>query len=145
MSELPAVPLTIEGASVLHQMMRVRWSAWRELPSEERASILAEASALLERHGNRSALFSLLGHKGDIMLVHFRDDFEQLKANRARHREAPAVGLSRTCYLVPVGHRTRIVRVHPKGLHVFGREWYRAVFGRMERGDRGYVQRQRER
>ena len=79
MSELPAVPLTIEGASVLHQMMRVRWSAWRELPSEERASVLAEASELLEGHGNRSALFSLLGHKGDIMLVHFRDDFEQLK------------------------------------------------------------------
>ena len=29
--EIPAVPLTIEGYSVLHQMMRVRWAAWRQL------------------------------------------------------------------------------------------------------------------
>jgi peroxiredoxin len=79
MGETPAVPLTVEGASVLHQMMRIRWSAWRALPSEERASILSEASALFEQDGSRSAAFGLLGHKGDIMLVHFRDDLEQLQ------------------------------------------------------------------
>ena len=28
---LPAVPLTVEGASVLHQMMRFRRPAWRAL------------------------------------------------------------------------------------------------------------------
>ena len=28
-SEIPAVPLTVEGYSVLHQMMRFRWGAWR--------------------------------------------------------------------------------------------------------------------
>jgi hypothetical protein len=27
--EIPPVPLTVEGYSVLHQMMRFRWSAWR--------------------------------------------------------------------------------------------------------------------
>jgi hypothetical protein len=27
-TEIPPVPLTIEGYSVLHQMMRFRWSAW---------------------------------------------------------------------------------------------------------------------
>ena len=26
---IPPVPLTIEGYSVLHQMMRFRWSAWK--------------------------------------------------------------------------------------------------------------------
>jgi peroxiredoxin len=79
MAETPAVPLTVEGASVLHQMMRVRWSAWRALSSEDRALILSEASELLEQDRKRSALFALLGHKGDIMLVHFRDDFEELQ------------------------------------------------------------------
>ena len=34
---------------------------------------------LLEPDGSRSAVYSLLGHKGDIMLVHFREDFEQLQ------------------------------------------------------------------
>ena len=40
MTALPAVPLTIEGASVLHQMMRVRWSAWRALAASERDAIV---------------------------------------------------------------------------------------------------------
>ena len=39
---LPAMPLTIEGASMLHQMLRVRWAAWRALAAPERAEILAK-------------------------------------------------------------------------------------------------------
>ena len=34
--EIPAVPLTIEGYSVLHQMMRVRWAAWRQLAAADK-------------------------------------------------------------------------------------------------------------
>jgi peroxiredoxin len=79
MTVTPPVPLTIEGASVLHQMVRVRWSAWRILSCQDRASILSEAAQVLEQDGSRSAVFSLIGHKGDIMFVHFRDDFEQLQ------------------------------------------------------------------
>jgi chlorite dismutase len=79
MNELPPVPLTLEGASVLHQMLRVRWPAWRALSSEDRASILDEAaSALIGLEQNRSAAFSMLGHKGDLMLVHFRNCFDEL-------------------------------------------------------------------
>jgi len=76
---LPAMPLTIEGASMLHQMFRVRWAAWRALDASERAKILQSAStALAGMEGEGSAAFSLLGHKGDIMLVHFRKDFTAL-------------------------------------------------------------------
>jgi peroxiredoxin len=75
----PPVPLTLEGAAVLHQMLRVRWAAWRALDSTIRAEILKQAvdgfSALVE---NRSAAFSLLGHKGDLMLAHFRPSFDEL-------------------------------------------------------------------
>ena len=38
-AEVPAVPLTTEGYSVLHQMMRFRWPAWRALPAAERSAI----------------------------------------------------------------------------------------------------------
>lgn len=79
---LPEVPLTIEGYSVLHQMMRVRWSAWRELAESKQREIVEEASAMLSRmeqgSSGQSALFSLLGHKGDLMLVHFRESFDAL-------------------------------------------------------------------
>ena len=80
--QLPAVPLTIEGYAVLHQMMRVRWTAWRALGEGERRQIADEAAKLLgqmeSRAGGQSALFSLLGHKGDLMLVHFRESFDEL-------------------------------------------------------------------
>ncbi len=76
---LPPVPLTIEGASVLHQMFRVRWPAWRALTAESRAEILAEANPVLAGlEGAGSALFSLFGHKGDLMLMHMRSDFDGL-------------------------------------------------------------------
>ncbi len=80
MTSLPAVPLTLEGASVLHQMMRFRWTAWKTLTSTERDAVLAEAVATLSAM-EQSAMYSLIGHKGDFMLVHFRKDFEEL--NRA--------------------------------------------------------------
>jgi hydrogen peroxide-dependent heme synthase len=76
---LPAMPLTIEGASLLHQMLRVRWPAWRALDASDRAAILNQAaSALAAMEVDGTAVFSMLGHKGDIMLVHFRKDFTAL-------------------------------------------------------------------
>ena len=77
---LPAVPQTIEGSSVLHQMMRFRWSEWRKLAEGQRAALLAEAAPTLiaaEAQGS-SAVFSLIGHKGDFMFVHFRPSFEEI-------------------------------------------------------------------
>jgi hydrogen peroxide-dependent heme synthase len=81
-TELPAVPLTLEGYSVLHQMMRVRWAAWRLLQPGLRAEITAEAVEFFnqaeQNPTGQSALYSLLGHKGDLMLVHFRLGFDEL-------------------------------------------------------------------
>jgi len=81
-AQMPAVPLTLEGYAVLHQMMRFRWTAWRALPAGNRSDIAAEASRLWgemeTKSGGQSALYSLLGHKGDLMLVHFRESFDRL-------------------------------------------------------------------
>jgi len=81
-TELPPVPLTIEGYSVLHQMMKIRWSDWRALGSSIQTEIVNEASeALAEWEQNaegQSGLYSLLGHKGDLMFVHFRKSFDEL-------------------------------------------------------------------
>jgi hydrogen peroxide-dependent heme synthase len=79
----PAVPLTLEGASVLHQMMRFRRTAWRGLPAADRAAIAEEAAQLLHgwehaSEGRQTAAYSLLGHKGDLLFLHFRRDFEEL-------------------------------------------------------------------
>jgi peroxiredoxin len=81
-TEIPPVPLTIEGYSVLHQMMRIRWSAWRPLRPSQKADIVQEASGVLAKMeqsaSGQSGLYSLLGHKGDLMYVHFRRSFDEL-------------------------------------------------------------------
>jgi chlorite dismutase len=77
--EIPAVPLTLEGSAVLHQMFRFRWSQWRAASAADRARITAQAqSVLAEMETTGSALFSMFGHKGDFLFVHFRNDFEAL-------------------------------------------------------------------
>ena len=78
--ELPAVPLTLEGYSVLHQMFRFKWAEWRKLDAARRAEIAREvptAFAASEEAGQFAA-YSMLGHKGDLMVVHFRDSFDDL-------------------------------------------------------------------
>jgi len=80
---MPAVPLTLEGYSVLHQMAKFRWSAWRDLAGNAQREIINEAVAVLgkmeQNSSGQSALYSVLGHKGDLMLVHFRESFDALK------------------------------------------------------------------
>jgi len=81
-TELPPVPLTIEGYSVLHQMMKIRWPEWRLLRPSIKTEIVHEASGVLakmeQNAEGQSGLYSLLGHKGDLMFVHFRKSFEDL-------------------------------------------------------------------
>ena len=81
-SELPAMPLTLEGLSVLHQMFRFRWPEWRKLTAARRQEIAHEASSVISpsEEAGQSAVYSMLGHKGDLMLVHFRDSFDDLNA-----------------------------------------------------------------
>lgn len=63
-------------------MFRFRRSAWKALSSERREDVAAEAVAVLgqlaEHPGGGSAVYSQLGHKGDLLLVHFRRSFEDL-------------------------------------------------------------------
>src|SRR5664279_3853007 len=79
-SELPAVPLTLEGYSVLHQMFRFRWTEWRKLDEARRSEIAREVAAAFSasEEAGQFAAYSMLGHKGDLMLVHFRDSFDDL-------------------------------------------------------------------
>ncbi len=78
----PSVPETLEGWSVLHQMFRLRWDLLRGLSADDRAAIAREAATALTAPGGAgtTAFVQLLGHKGDLMLSHFRPTFEELSA-----------------------------------------------------------------
>ena len=79
----PRVPESLEGWSILHQMFRIRWDAWRALEPAERARRAAETSEALvsmdRGEEGTTACCTLLGHKGDLMLIHFRRGFEALQ------------------------------------------------------------------
>jgi hydrogen peroxide-dependent heme synthase len=88
MPEIPQVPLTLEGAPMLHQFFRFDWAGWRQLPASEQAAIASEAVTTLQslasppdeaqKTSHQTALFSQLGHKGDLIFVHLRPTFEDL-------------------------------------------------------------------
>ena len=85
MADFPPVPLTLEGSFVLHQFFRFDWKAWKSCADGDRKRIVGETTAAvlaMERSGVgapvRTALYSELGHKGDLMLIHFRESLEGL-------------------------------------------------------------------
>jgi peroxiredoxin len=125
-AETPPVPLTIEGYSVLHQMARLRWAAWRQLRAAQKAEIVREASAVLAKMeqniGGQSAFYSLIGHKGDLMLVHFRQSFDEL--NQA---ELHLARLRLSDYLEPT---TSYLSVIELGLYESTIKAYRALADR---------------
>ena len=82
---LPMAPMTLDGSSVLHQMFRLKWDEWLDTDLQTRGHIAQEAAEWLARAGSavpgsQSAAYAMLGHKGDLLLLHFRPDFPGLLA-----------------------------------------------------------------
>jgi peroxiredoxin len=154
-AEIPAVPLTTEGYSVLHQMMRFRRPAWRALPEAEKSAIAKEASdalAAMEKSeksekgdeknpAGQSALFSLIGHKGDLMLIHFRESFADL--NQA---ELKLANLRLSDYLEPTASYLSIIELGlyestvkmykeltDQGIEPHSEQWKTEIAGKLER------------
>ena len=144
-AEIPAVPLTIEGYSTLHQMMRFRWATWRALPGTERERIISEAAPVLsqmeQNSSGQSAFYSLIGHKGDLMFIHFRESFDDL--NRAELQLAQ-LRLSEyweptTSYLsvIELGLYDSTTKIYKalgdRGIEPHSEEWTREIRQTLER------------
>src|SRR5277367_1732841 len=138
-TEIPPVPLTIEGFSVLHQMMKFRWSAWRTLRPTQKAKILHEASTVLakmeQNASGQSGLYSLIGHKGDLMFIHFRQSFDEL--NQA---EMQMARLRLSDYLEPTSSYLSVIELGlyestikvyrelaERGVEAHSEEWKQAI------------------
>ncbi|HUA93873.1 MAG TPA: hydrogen peroxide-dependent heme synthase [Terracidiphilus sp.] len=126
MADFPPVPLTLEGSSVLHQFFRFDWKEWRATAAQEReriASGFAETLKKLERANGdspvRSALYSQLGHKGDLILIHFRDSLEALNQVELE--------LAQTHFYEFLEQRHSYVSVVELGLYESSRKTYEAA------------------
>lgn len=109
-NSLPPAPLTLEGAPLLHQIMRLRRPAWRALDPTDRQRIAQEAAGWLEscehRRDGQSALYSLFGHKGDLLWLHVRHGWAEL------HRaELELAALSLSDFLEPTASFVSVVEL----------------------------------
>jgi Uncharacterized conserved protein len=78
-------PATEEGWFALHEFRSIDWDAWRTAPDrkreravEEGRSYLRRCEALENADAGDSALFSVLGHKADLLTIHFRPTLDEL-------------------------------------------------------------------
>ena len=129
MADFPPVPLTLEGSSVLHQFYRFDWKAWRATPAAERERMTAEFVAALRRLERQdsgapahTALYSQLGHKGDLILVHFRESLEALNQIE--------LDLAQTALHDYLEQRHSYVSVVELGLYESTRKTYEAAAGK---------------
>ncbi len=142
---IPAAPLTLEGFAILHQMFRLRRATWRGRDPGEQRRVVSEASALIREMASRedgeSALYCALGHKGDLLLVHFRRSFDELAgAERALSNLELSEYLElATSYLsvVELGLYEASVALYTelaaKGIKPYSREWDTAVATELQR------------
>jgi chlorite dismutase len=142
-TDLHAVPLTLEGLSVLHQMFRFRWADWRSLGEARQRETLRELVDAITpaEETAQTAIYSMLGHKGDLMVVHFRDSFDELNAAELQ--------LNRTefqTFLEPMHSYLSVVelglydssvklfrQLTERGIAPFSNEWNKEVEETMER------------
>ena len=88
---MPEAPPTDEGRFVLHEFRTVDWDAWRDAPERERTRAIEEGIDYLSSHEavedapeGATAVFSVLGHKADLLVVHLRPSLDHLsRAERA--------------------------------------------------------------
>ena len=119
---LPAVPLTIEGAWVLHLMYRLDRPRWNGLDNLSRRDMLREFAADLRYaqslETGQTAAYALVG-KGDLMLIFFRESLAALQEAQRDFLRSALAG-----YLTPVADYTSVVEL---GLYESSVKTFRAL------------------
>jgi chlorite dismutase/heme-degrading monooxygenase HmoA len=84
-------PQTDEGWYALHDFRRIDWAAWRDAPERERDRAVEEGVEYLETHeavddadDGASAVFSMVGHKADLLIVHLRPTLDAISTAERR-------------------------------------------------------------
>jgi hydrogen peroxide-dependent heme synthase len=143
-SKHPPVPLTLEGSYILHQMFGFRRAAWKKIDERARRAAVEQAqttlAAMEQSKQEPSALFSLLGHKGDLLFIHFRRTLEALNAAELAVANLDLAEFIEptTSYLsvVELGMYEATVRLYQglkdKGLQPDSTEWNQAVATELE-------------
>ncbi|WP_435092710.1 heme-binding protein [Halorubrum sp. N11] len=87
-------PQTEEGWFALHDFRSIDWDAWRDAPERERERAIEEGKTFLnhreliaDAEEGESGLFSVIGHKADLLFVHFRPTLDDLSSIERRFED----------------------------------------------------------
>ena len=134
-----AAPHTLEGYAVLHQFFRIKRDRLQGHPTSAVAAMADEVGAAIIAMGKRedgdSAVFTQIGHKGDLIAIHFRRSLDELEAAQ---RTIANLALSEfleqsSSYLsiVEIGLYETTVKLHrelaERGVEPHSAEWRAAV------------------
>jgi len=103
-------PPTDEGWYVLHDFRTVDWDAWRSAPERDRRRAVEEgvdhlqsAAAVEDAGEGASAVYSVLGHKADLLVLHMRPSTADVGALERRFEGTDFAGFTeRTSSFVSV-------------------------------------------
>ncbi len=129
-------PETADGWAVLHQFFHVDWQVLYAMPRKEKNDLVETFTSYLAEYarpasGGQSAAFHILGHKGQLMLLHFRPTFKDCAQTEL---ELSTLGLAKYLKLadsyvsvVELGmyHTTKkvIEALEEKGVKPYSEEW----------------------
>ncbi len=76
---------TLEGWYAHHDFRTIDWASWKLMSEAERKEAIDELLGLMEEwqkteaaHQGSSGMFSILGHKADLLFLHFRPTLDEL-------------------------------------------------------------------
>ncbi|MBE3549914.1 MAG: heme-dependent peroxidase [Brockia lithotrophica] len=118
-------PKTYEGYHMLHDFRRVDFSFWRTLVEDEQRArlealreLLAGWAELETRGEGHSRVYAVLGHKADLLFLHFRKSFDALLDAQFALNRIPAGDLFPPAYgyysVVELGSHTGDPSSDPK-------------------------------
>ena len=94
-------PGTEEGWYALHDLRRIDWDGWRAATERERERAVTEGVEHLRSHvdlddaeAGGSAVFSVVGHKADLMILHLRPTLEALDRAERRFESTAFAGVT---------------------------------------------------
>jgi len=95
---MPDAPQTEEGWYVLHDFRTIDWDTWRETPDGERQRTINEGVAFFTEQEavdeGASAVFSILGHKADLLVLHLRPTLDAVSRAERQFEQTALAGLT---------------------------------------------------
>ena len=92
------VPPTDEGWYVLHDFRTIDWDAWRAAPHQDRQRAIDDGVDYFTAHESvdegESAVFSIVGHKADLLVLHLRPTLDELSQAERRFEQTALAGFS---------------------------------------------------